>query len=555
MAVRLAFNEIQQYFDTNGIPLAGGKLFTYAAGSSTKQTAYQDSGGLTPHANPIVLDSSGYLPAALWITQGSSYKLVMTRSTDTDPPVSPIWTIDNISGINDSTVTIDEWVASGLTPTYVSATSFTLAGDQTSIFHEGRRLKSTNTGGTVYSTVTNSVFGASTTVTVVNDSSSLDSGLSAVSVGIIRANNPSISSEMIHRKGSAAITAAATTDIWNTQGDYVHISGTTGISSFGTAPYAGMRKKIIHDAALTITNGSNLACPGDQDLAVKANTAYEVIADTTTAHRIFDVVHAFSRPPQIDPGYLFGLKMANGGDAVNDIDIATGACRDKDDTMDIVLASALTKQLDAVWAVGTNQGGRASGAAIANTTYHVFLIKRSDTGVVDAAYDTSATGANIAANTNAAYTTIRRIGSIVRAGGTILAFTQDGDLFQLSTGVADISANAPGTAAVTRTLASVPTGLNIQAWVHAMLQNNSAATTAFLYLSDLSTTDTAASATFSDNGTTFNAAAGSGNTSSKQYVRTNTSAQIRSRVGGIGDGNVTLTINTLGWIDSRGRYA
>jgi hypothetical protein len=85
----------------------------------------------------------------------------------------------------------DEWV-SGPTPTYVSATSFTLAGDQTTTFTVGRRLKTTNSGGTVYSTITASAFAAVTTVTVVNDSSSLDAGLSAVSYGLLQAANQSV---------------------------------------------------------------------------------------------------------------------------------------------------------------------------------------------------------------------------------------------------------------------------------------------------------------------------------------------------------------------------
>jgi hypothetical protein len=59
---------------------------------------------------------------------------------------------------------------------------FTLVGDQTTTFTVGRRLKTTNSGGTVYSTITASVFAAVTTVTVVNDSSSLDAGLSAVAL-------------------------------------------------------------------------------------------------------------------------------------------------------------------------------------------------------------------------------------------------------------------------------------------------------------------------------------------------------------------------------------
>src|SRR5574341_1608783 len=128
--------------------------------------------------------------------------------------------------------------------------------------------------------------------------------------------------------------------------------------------------------------------------------------------------------------YLAGYGLANNaGDATNDIDIAVGSCRSKDNTDNILLASALTKQLDAVWAVGTNAGMRASGAAITDTTYHIFVIKRPDTGVIDIAADTSATGANIAANTNTAYTEIRRIGSILRESGAIVAFTQRGDSF------------------------------------------------------------------------------------------------------------------------------
>ena len=118
------------------------------------------------------------------------------------------------------------------------------------------------------------------------------------------------------------------------------------------------------------------------------------------------------------PGHLQGLTLSNNGsDATNDIDIAVGSARSSDDVANIDLASALTKQLDAAWAVGTNAGMLATGVAVTNTTYYLWLIKRPDTGVVDFAADTSSTGANIAANTNAAYTLKRLIGTVVRAGG------------------------------------------------------------------------------------------------------------------------------------------
>lgn len=75
-----------------------------------------------------------------------------------------------------------EW-QTGPTPTFISTTSFSLVGNQTATFNFGRRLKTTNTSGTIYSSIVTAVFGAVTTVTVANDSGVLDSGLSAVSYG------------------------------------------------------------------------------------------------------------------------------------------------------------------------------------------------------------------------------------------------------------------------------------------------------------------------------------------------------------------------------------
>lgn len=175
-----------------GVPASGAKLFFYAAGSSTKQTTYTDEAGLVPQTNPIILDSRGEPSQPIWLTEGLSYKVVFTSSTDTDPPVSPIWDIDNVTGINDSSLTIDQWVNSGVTPLYVSATQFTLAGDQTSAFQVNRRVKLLVTAGTVYGYISASSYAALTTVTVVLDSGALDSGLSNVQLGLITPDNTSL---------------------------------------------------------------------------------------------------------------------------------------------------------------------------------------------------------------------------------------------------------------------------------------------------------------------------------------------------------------------------
>lgn len=175
----------------NAIPANGAKLFTYAAGSTTKQTTYTDSTGSVANSNPIILNSRGEPPNPIWLTSGQTYKFVFTASTDTDPPSSPIRTIDNISGVNDTSLQIDQWVASSSVPTYISTSSFTVAGDQTSSFQIGRRVKLNVTAGTVLGYISSSVYGALTTVGVTLDSGVLDSGLSSVSLGLLTPNNPS----------------------------------------------------------------------------------------------------------------------------------------------------------------------------------------------------------------------------------------------------------------------------------------------------------------------------------------------------------------------------
>jgi hypothetical protein len=91
----------QQFFDNNGVPLAGGKLFSYAAGTTTPQATYTSATGLTAHSNPIILDSAGRVPSGeIWLTAGSNYKFVLNTSSDV-----LIATWDNITGINGTGIT------------------------------------------------------------------------------------------------------------------------------------------------------------------------------------------------------------------------------------------------------------------------------------------------------------------------------------------------------------------------------------------------------------------------------------------------------------------
>ena len=82
------------FLGNTGLPLAGGLLYTYQAGSSTLLATYQDSNGLIQNSNPVVLGTDGKLPSELWLTYGYTYKFVLKDSAGT-----LINTYDNIYGI------------------------------------------------------------------------------------------------------------------------------------------------------------------------------------------------------------------------------------------------------------------------------------------------------------------------------------------------------------------------------------------------------------------------------------------------------------------------
>jgi hypothetical protein len=170
--------------DANGAPLAGGKIYTYLAGTSTPAATYTSSAGATPQANPIILNARGVPDNPIWLAAGVAMKLVVKDASDV--ALSP--TYDDVVGINDpsSGAAPDQWVSLASSPTYIAGNSFSVSGDKTPTLQVGRRLKTTNAGGTVYGTILTSSFGAGiTTVTVSNDAGALDAGLSEVSYGII----------------------------------------------------------------------------------------------------------------------------------------------------------------------------------------------------------------------------------------------------------------------------------------------------------------------------------------------------------------------------------
>jgi len=129
-----------QFFDSNGVPLAGGLLYTYQAGSTTQQATYTTSSATVQNSNPIVLGSDGRTPQEIWLLNGYSYKFVLQNASG-----STIGTYDNIpynssnaAIINDASsiafeqgtsTTAGSFLVGGLyLITYIGTTDFTSIG-------------------------------------------------------------------------------------------------------------------------------------------------------------------------------------------------------------------------------------------------------------------------------------------------------------------------------------------------------------------------------------------------------------------------------------------
>lgn len=128
----------QQFFSDNGVPLSGGLLYTYAAGTTTPQTTYTSSSGGVAHTNPIVLNSAGRVPGGeIWITDGLVYKFVLKDSNDV-----LIATYDNISGINSNFIAFTnqqeiQTATAGQTVFTLTTMEYQLGTNSLSVFVDG----------------------------------------------------------------------------------------------------------------------------------------------------------------------------------------------------------------------------------------------------------------------------------------------------------------------------------------------------------------------------------------------------------------------------------
>ena len=121
-----------QFFDNNGVPLAGGLVYSYSAGTTSPLATYTTSSGVTPNTNPIVLDAAGRPAGEIWLSP-VAYKLVLKTSAGVQ-----LWSMDNITGLPAAGSQDDQVATAGQTAFTVGFT-YTVGNNSLNVLVNGSK--------------------------------------------------------------------------------------------------------------------------------------------------------------------------------------------------------------------------------------------------------------------------------------------------------------------------------------------------------------------------------------------------------------------------------
>ena len=112
-----------QLLDNSGNVLSGGKIYTYAAGTTTPAATYTSSNGITANSNPIIANAAGRLADEVWLTYDQNYKFVLKDSNDTliatYDNIPPIAAANSIPLIIANSLTISTFSGTGSQTAYI----------------------------------------------------------------------------------------------------------------------------------------------------------------------------------------------------------------------------------------------------------------------------------------------------------------------------------------------------------------------------------------------------------------------------------------------------
>lgn len=514
--------------DANGNPYPAAVAHFYLPGTTTNVDTYTTAGLSVANTNPVISDASTGIFPAIYLA-AKRYKVVIkdasantlqtwevvddakhrVYSADAPSPTYPgqEWVDTDTNVLSERNAANDAWIDRGDVDSGVNASSVT----------------ETITGTLATKSVTpdslQGLLGKGSDLTPSGGTVSLPAG------GGKHYN-------LVAGAVSAISTAQGGREVW------LHCQGAS---------------ELTHNATSFEIDGGGDYDTEAGDVLICVNKAATDVAGTNWRVRVSRKGGVAGIFPK---GHIWGLTTSRAGTTT--WSIAAGECANENTSApraNLVLTSAITKSLSS-WAVGTGNGGLDTGAVGANTWYHMHLIRKISDGSIDALCSLSPSAPTMPAG----YEARRRVGSFLTNGSSqIVVYSQaslTGDEFLWDSAVIDVDDDNPGTSAVTRTL-TVPTGVKVIALVSVGAFAGTGNPTGLLSALDvgdqagqaLGTGALSGFPSFSGAGT---AAAGWG--FCNQEVRTNTSAQVRSRLS-VSGANDRIGIITRGWRDDRGRHA
>ena len=474
-----------QFFDDNGEPLADGFLkFLESGTNNTDKDTFADINEVIANANPLQLDGAGRCPNVF----GSGAYNVISYAEDPNNPGNPGQQFQQFDPVSGDQV-------SGAFSDWNSQT----------IYDSGDIV--TATDGNYYRSL------------VSNNQN----------------QEPSISSGQWEE--------VKLVQIWN-----INVTYSAGDSIYGSDGFtyvSNIDSNLGNNPTTDDTNWSATA-PRTQAGIIYASATNQTkeLAVGNDGQVLSTGVAGASLSYWAPSGYIAGLTLSNDTDTDHDINITSGEATDSSSGYILKLTSEITKQIDAIWAVGDDAGGLFTSSVAVDTWYHIFLIRKDSDGTVDAGFDTSVTAANIPVG----YTAYKWIGAVLTDGSSninpfIHSSSKPNDFF-FDGHKHDVSQAATSVSRTLHTL-SVPLGFEMEAIVVATTDSDGGSD--YALISSPYETDIAVD---SSTGNIVSAQANTGPYPAGQEMRvvTNLLSQIGSR------GQVTLNINikTRGWSVDRG---
>ena len=245
-------------------------------------------------------------------------------------------------------------------------------------------------------------------------------------------------------------------------------------------------------------------------------------------------------------GYLGGLTLSNDSVTASSVlDISPGVCADKN-AQQILKLPAITKTTTGAWTPGPGHSGMGQGITVsACTWYHVF-VWNAPTGT-DVYFDTVTTSSNCPV----AGAPSRRIGSIRTSSASgILAFTQSGDTFVWASPINEFTTTSPPPSSLTAiALTGVPPSVATTAKIRGIFASTTI-THDYLLAGGNETAGLDASVTGRNR--TVEVQVSNQSIPFQVDVPTNSNNQVNHQAASSAD---QLDFNTVGWIDTRGRFA